>query len=45
MNQLSYNASNKRSLEKGFAYVGDLDTSLKLTVDKLSNAKSIVKKN
>ena len=41
MNQLSYNASNARSIERGFKYSDFLNDSVRETIDKLKNAKTI----
>ncbi|MBL7197095.1 MAG: SDR family oxidoreductase [Candidatus Omnitrophica bacterium] len=46
MNQLSYNASNKKSLERGIAYGDNLKDSIRESIDKLRNVNySIVKQN
>lgn len=37
MNQLSYNVSNKKSIEKGFRYAGNLDASIKESIQKIMN--------
>jgi nucleoside-diphosphate-sugar epimerase len=37
MNQLSYNVSNKKSTGKGFRYAGNLDVSIKESVQKMMN--------
>ncbi len=44
MNKLSYAASNKKSLEKGFTYRGNLDKSVKEYIRKLRNINSLVTK-
>ncbi len=44
MNKLSYAASNKKSLEKGFTYRGNLDKSVNEYIRKLKNINSFVAK-
>ncbi len=40
MNQLSYNVSNKKSIASGFKYSGNLDDSIRRSVQKLRNITS-----
>ena len=37
MNQLSYNVSNEKSIKRGFKYSGDIDVSIKESIQKISN--------
>lgn len=44
MNQLSYNVSNKKSLEKGFIYRDEIKKGVRETIEKLKNSQSAVRK-
>lgn len=45
MNQLSYNVSNKKSINLSFNYKGNLDAKIKETIFQLKNINSLVKKS
>lgn len=44
MNQLSYNVSNKKSLERGFTYRDDLEEGIRETIGKLRNVNTSIHK-
>lgn len=44
MNQLSYNVSNEKSIEKGFAYNGDLEKNVKECIFRLKNINRNINK-
>jgi len=41
MNQLSYNVSNKKSIKRGFRYIGNLRGSVRESIQKLRNTNSV----
>jgi nucleoside-diphosphate-sugar epimerase len=45
MNQLSYNVSNRKSLEKGFTYNDNLEESIKETISRLSRVNYTISKD